>query len=375
MKCIHCGKDSKLKERTNGRCKHCQRPFAFEPTKQQGVSITDPGFQAAIVAATGQGRLAITARQLYYQTLRPQAGRERRRKEQQGSGGLIFGIVVGGFVFFACGVVGRVFPLRLAGLIAGVVILFTIVGWVMSRRSSRRAAGLSMAPQIDFARFQQDFLYRWQQVHGPIAKLLPPPTTANDGGGRSAHAEELQHYSFDRLLVCDRAETAAFLLANNLHTETNTPIISADGYPQAAYAQVLAMVRRNPNLQVFVLHDADTAGCLLPLQLREDPRWFPQPSMAIIDIGLRPRQVAARGGAIVLVPQGAATALPPGLERALTPGERAWLATGHRGELAAVPPARLLQTVYRAFTQSAQEVERQRAAAQRDPRGFFRTAM
>jgi hypothetical protein len=175
------------------------------------------------------------------------------------------------------------------------------------------------------------------------------------------------------LLVCDRAETAEFLLANNLHTETNTPIVSVDGYPQAVFGRVLAMVRRNPNLQVFALHDADVAGCQLPLRLREDPAWFPQPGVTIIDIGLRPRQVAGNGNAILTVQRGGAVALPPGLERLLTRGERAWLSTGHRAELAAVPPARLLQVVYRAFAKSAAEVERQRRAAARDPRGFFRT--
>ena len=373
MKCIYCGKDSKLKERATGRCKHCQRSFAFEPTKQQGAKITDPGFQAAIGAASGQGRLAFTARQLYYQALRPQVRREARGK-RSGRGGLMLGIALAALVFFACGVVGRVVPLWVATLIAGAIITGAFAIWAVAGGAADKLPHPSPRPPLSFARFQQDYLGRWQRAHGRIAKLLPDPSNAQGGGTTSAHADELRHYSFDRLLVCDRAETAAFLLANNLHTETNTPIVSVDGYPQAAFARVLAMVRSNPNLQVFALHDADVAGCLLPLRLREDANWFPQPSVAIIDIGLRPRQVAANANAVSAVQQDRPTTVPPDLDRLLTRGERAWLATGHRAELAAVPPERLLQIVYRAFTQSAGEIERQRAVAARDPRGFLRTA-
>jgi len=87
MKCISCGKDSKLKERGGGRCKHCQHAFAFEPTTQTGLTITDPGFQAAIAAVSERGRIAFTPRQLYYQALRPQT-RKVRSGKRSAAGGL-----------------------------------------------------------------------------------------------------------------------------------------------------------------------------------------------------------------------------------------------------------------------------------------------
>jgi hypothetical protein len=374
MKCIHCGKDSKLKERGGGRCKHCQRPFAFEPTTQKGLTVTDPGFQAAIAAVSERGRLAFTPRQLYYQALRPQARKEQGRK-RSAVGGLALAGIAGVFVFCACGPVLRVLPLWGAALLAGGLITLAVLVWALVGPVAQRLPRPASVPPLDLAHFRQDYLARWERAHGPVARLLPDTERARASGAGQAFAEELQGYSFDRLLVCDRAETAEFLIANNLHTETNTPIVSVDGYPQGVFERVLAMVRRNPKLVVFALHDADAAGCLLPLRLREEARWFPQSGVAIVDIGLRPRQVATSGNAIVSVQRGGAATLPPGLERVLTHGERAWLATGHRAELAAVPPARLLQVVYRAFTQSAAEVERQRAAAGRDPRGFFRTAV
>ncbi len=372
MKCISCAKDSKLKERGGGRCKHCQHAFAFEPTTQKGLTITDPGFQAAIAAVSERGRIAFTPRQLYYQALRPQT-RKARSGKRSAAGGLTLAFIGGAVVFCACGPVLKVLPLWGAALIAGGLITLAFLIWALAGPAARRLPQPASVAPIDFARFQREYLARWRKAHGPVERLLADVGKAKASGSETAFAEELQHYSFDRLLVCDRAETAEFLLANSLHTETNTPIVSVDGYPQAVFGRVLAMVRRNPHLQVFALHDADVAGCLLPLRLREDPAWFPQPGVTIIDIGLRPRQVAGNANAILTVQRGGATALPQGLERLLTRGERSWLATGHRAELAAVPPARLLQIVYRAFTKSAAEVERQQRAAARDPRAFFRT--
>jgi hypothetical protein len=50
MKCIHCGTDNKLKDRTanQGRCIKCQIPFVFEPTKVGDAKINDPMFVKGI---------------------------------------------------------------------------------------------------------------------------------------------------------------------------------------------------------------------------------------------------------------------------------------------------------------------------------------
>ncbi len=350
-------------------------PLRLRADQAKGLTLTDPGFQAAVAAVSERGRLAFTPRQLYYQTMRPHQRKERLRRRSP-AGGIILAVGLGLALFCASGPILKVLPLWGAALLAGAVITLGCLIWALVAPVAQRLPQPAAPPVIDFASFRHDYLMRWEKTHGPVAKLLAEKGQSQAGGVATAHADELQHYSFDRLLVCDRAETAEFLLANNLHTELNTPIISVDGHPRPVFERVLAMVRRNPQLQVFALHDADVAGCLLPLRLREDPRWFPQPGVTIIDIGLRPRQAAASARTIPVVQRDAnPTTVPPDLERLLTRGERAWLATGHRAELAALPPAKLLQIVYRAFTRSAAEVERQRTVAARDPRGFFRTAL
>ena len=50
MKCINCGTDNTLKDRTanQGRCTKCNHPFAFEPTSMGTIQITDPMFAKLI---------------------------------------------------------------------------------------------------------------------------------------------------------------------------------------------------------------------------------------------------------------------------------------------------------------------------------------
>ncbi|MCA1724435.1 MAG: hypothetical protein LC748_09360, partial [Thermomicrobia bacterium] len=228
------------------------------------------------------------------------------------------------------------------------------------------------AAPIPYTEFRDSLLTRWVRVHGTPPKMLPeggrPRTGARDG----AIETDIAQYSFDRILVCDTDETADMLVANNLHFETNTPIISIAGYPADAFARVMEMVRRNPALTVFTVHDADSQGCLLPLRMREEAAWFPQPSVTIIDIGLRPRHVATMPG-LITTRDVSRMGISAELTRLLSPGERRWLAAGEQVELAVFRPTRLLRAIYQTLNRTAEETERVRQMAVGDPRGFFTT--
>ncbi len=67
MKCINCGTDNNLKDRTanQGQCKQCQHQFAFEPTSAS-IKITDGMFAKFITTISANDTLFFTPKQLYY---------------------------------------------------------------------------------------------------------------------------------------------------------------------------------------------------------------------------------------------------------------------------------------------------------------------
>jgi hypothetical protein len=191
---------------------------------------------------------------------------------------------------------------------------------------------------------------------------------------------DLPDYTFARVLVTDSTSIAEMLVANAFHIFDDCPILSIDGYPPDTFATLLEMVRRNPDLDVYALHDASVAGCMLPLTLRTK-EWFPEPAARIIDLGLRPRQIGAmrlptwksrfrsafrdlsqwRGSRLLnaVVLSGPRQAVPESLQSMLDAEEVAWLEAGHYVELAFMTPERLMNSIRRAF--------RKEAAAAGDP--------
>src|SRR5207247_1475135 len=114
-------------------------------------------------------------------------------------------------------------------------------------------------------------LKKWSHNNCHMYKLLPAPKVA------STHANispEIKQYSFDRLIVCEHAAIAQFLIANNFHFENNCAVLSIDKYPHNIFATVMEMLRRNPSLKVYALHDASPAGVQLTHRLASDSDWF-----------------------------------------------------------------------------------------------------
>lgn len=69
MKCVQCGTDNNLQDRTenNGRCKECNHPFAFEPQNEEDkLRFTDPFFANAISQLSNNNSLYFTPKQFFY---------------------------------------------------------------------------------------------------------------------------------------------------------------------------------------------------------------------------------------------------------------------------------------------------------------------
>lgn len=183
-------------------------------------------------------------------------------------------------------------------------------------RLPRRPRFTVPAP-IAYGRFRRSLdRYRDQYGEPPglLAAPLTPPVVAEPAGGAPPSAPDLYDYGLPRLLVCQHADIAAMLLANELHMEAACAIVAAG----APLPEPLRWgLERAGAPEVLVLHDASPDGQAL-LEALPD-RLGPLGGATVTGLGLRPVHAAS----LHLV------------------------AEAGRAEVAAVNPARLLRTLRR----------------------------
>jgi hypothetical protein len=335
MKCIQCDTDNNLKDRTanQGRCKNCNHPFAFEPTTMEpNVKVTDGFFAKALADISANDTLYFTPQQLSY-LIQKRLGRKeilaaRASGIFSGFGVMLFGFFLGLNVFWAWFIL---LPLGIYAFVAGV--------FMLPRR-------MRFTPRTVSQTTLNTWLEQWQRVNPSPAKLLPPPGSAPV---LTPVDDDVTAYSFDRVLVCDSVAIAQLLIANNIHFEHNCAVLSITGYPRAIFATTMAMLRRNPDLQVIALHNCSPPGVALINELRTSPDWFLDSTPVIFDLGMLPRQIAAaRGQAYIQISADfaqAARVMPPEVSQQLTATELEWLEAGYFVDLESFTPKKLMQIV------------------------------
>ncbi|WP_293337750.1 hypothetical protein [Microcoleus sp. CAWBG58] len=406
MKCINCQTDNKLKDRTSrGRCMRCGHQFAFEPTTMTGVKITDPMFAKAIADISVNDTLFFTPKQLFYLL-------DRRSKPKIYDGfytipgyliiNIVSGIIVGSWtatIFSEWSIAFNLVMFLINTLLirqtfiasrsskypyqqrqkfaktlqvwGGIVLVFGIgfnllsssfplflassaIGMLSIYYGNQKIDKTPANNQnftIDSNQFQ-GWMNTWTEINS-LAKVLPSPRDTN---ANATVSPDVSAYSFDRLVVCDRPEIAQFLIANNFHFENNCAVLSITGYPQSIFDITMQMLRRNPELKVYALHDCTPKGIGLVDRLRTSPNWFPDNSAIIIDIGLLPRQIMAAGDNMFVLSseQNARDArqLSAQIRQDLSAEELQWLELGNYVELESFSPQKLIQILNRGIAGS-----------------------
>jgi len=337
MRCVKCTRNLLYKERSQKRCPHCEQVLVFEP--KTGDQITDRAFAEALDKLSDSGHLAWQPAQLHHAL----AKRHERKylRGQTGTGLLIMAFILG-IVFF-------IFkpwllqPLWLQSYLAGSALILSVIVFALR---SRPVMALE-ASQVKL------WLQRWQKVHGPPAGLieqarLPRPRQEQTD-------PSLLDYTVERAVICDKPETVDFLLANNLHIEQRCAILTLGGYPTERFEEIRQMLRRNPQLAVFVLHDASYNGCRLHQELIQNKDWFPG-SRRVWDIGIFPRHAQHFKGLWTPAQSPPSTAL-----LGYKPAELAWLQK-YRLSLMALPPPLLLKQLRKVFNHYSQQLSSAYAA-------------
>ncbi|NES25036.1 MAG: hypothetical protein F6K41_40550 [Symploca sp. SIO3E6] len=345
MKCIQCGTDNNLKDRTanQGRCKNCYHRFAFEPTTMSAKTrFTDQFFAKLLNDLSANNTLYFTPKQLFY-LLEKRLAKKQRKTE-------IGGTIGCGFILIIFGLFSIITPIGWLLLVIGVLVIF--LGWLQSQSKPKYPKTLLITQAMTEA-----WLERWNQANPTPEKLLQQPCQQSI---RVNIKPDIAAYSFDRLVVCDRAEIAQMLIANNFHFDNNCAVLSLTGYPQSIFEMTMQMLRNNPNLQVYGLHDCSPGGMKLVHQLQTDANWFAENNVVIVDVGLLPRQImATKQNMPIQVSEAsaaAAKALSTEIRQNLLPQELEWLESGNFVEIESFTPLRLMQILNSSIAKSNRNI-------------------
>lgn len=330
MKCIRCQTDSKYSERSSGACPKCRAKFAFEP--KNGDPFTDAAFAGAIDRVSAHDSVRYTEANLFYELAR----------KQKAAPGKVLAVAM---VAILTGVPGAFLSIALKSFIP-IFALFTVGAIAITFLVIAKPKAV---PALTYSAFQ-DFLARWKATHGTPTKLVQRVAPTLSKKERKALPKELATYSFDRAVICDRPETVDLLLANNFHFENNCAVLSVTHYPEAVFASVLEMLRRNPRIEVYALHDASVKGHGLARHLATSPEWF-RGIGRVTDVGILVRHAANMRGLWREVPKANHASFPD-----LSAAENAWVSQ-YELEIAAIRPEQIIKRLFRAMTQPGTQVD------------------
>ncbi|MFO0174019.1 MAG: hypothetical protein ACK51W_16315 [Aphanizomenon sp.] len=226
-----------------------------------------------------------------------------------------------------------------------IVVILGLLSIFLGTRQLRKVENLPQ--ELLFSSIDLDrWLIKWQQINGKVDKVL---TSQQEQIAPTSINPDITAYSFDRLVVCDSANIAKLLIANNFHFENNCAILSITGYPQSIFNTTMEMLRRNPDLKVYAIHDCSSKGVSLVHHLRTSEKWFLNSNVTIIDLGLLPRQIIASQGKMFTrfssQLKDESKKLSVDICQSLTADELAWLHTGNFVELESFTPQKLIQVL------------------------------
>ena len=264
MKCPQCSRNHRL-GKYGMKC-GCNYHFCFNPKAQGTLGLTDGKFLACVRAASQNDTTYFTRNQLYAVYCR------RLRKSPVTSlviGGVLL-MVAAGTYFIARHdnpeVRGVDYVLGVAGII---VIGF---GQYIARRE---------IPRQDF-----DFvLGKWLGQGRHLDRLLEQPSLHEPPP--EWNELDIYDYGVERLLIVEHDLLVDLFVKNGVHAEQRMLVISESGYPDYLMEVARRLLDEQPDLPVFLLHDATAHGTAMQARLLSSGM-LPVESHPLVDLGMRP---------------------------------------------------------------------------------------
>lgn len=281
MKCPAC--QASHRRRDGPQCSKCGRTFVFF---DRAAGITDYRLAQLLDKASAGGTQFFTTNQLatlWAQKIARTSGLGR--------------IIVGGLVVPAAGLAAIVNP---AGAMMAAALGIAGLGlgaWGVARRRNPHAPVEKVA----------GWVRAWTEAGHEIPQLLTRPGL--DAAPPQFPEHDIFDYGVERILVVQHDILVDLFVRNGLHTKERALVISERGYPRYLRGHAKELLRRSPELPVFLLHDADAEGLMMQGRL-ERSKLLPLAGHPVIDTGLSPREVGRIKKLRALGPARRANALP-----------------------------------------------------------------
>ena len=265
MKCPECGTNRKHKE---GMACSCGYKFILDPKKTPYVS--DGKFLALIRSVSGNDTYYFTRNQLYAQWC--------RRKNRHRIVAVVCLVIAAGMLSIPFMVGAKLVPMIFLSAM-GALLACIGIGILVS--------GPPKESEVD------NLLMTWQNAGGKIDKLIekprlqPPPPEWSE--------PDIYDYGVERLVIVERNLLVDLLVLNQFHAQQNALVISEKGYPEYLVDRARDALISNPELPVFLLHDATTIGMGMGERLATG-NMLPLDGHPVIDLGLFPKDVERMPG-------------------------------------------------------------------------------
>ena len=268
MRCVACEKDTKPlgKGTPPTWCGHCGHAFALN---RQFDGVADIFVKRAVDAVTANGEHRYLPEQLSYEIERRLATPSPLRRAV-------------GWIVLAVAVVAAFEFVHF-----WVAIFVAVFGIKFLPRLVKKLPGPKV-PRKDTAKVDvAQILKRYGQVNPSPHRISPDETAEHE---TSTALDGVIH---DRLLVCERADFAAFYLANEFHLQNACHVMSGAGDTVARKALVSAL-REPAAPEIFVVHDLTPRGLGFAESIDHGRDWFAGHAGAkVVDLGLSGGQARA----------------------------------------------------------------------------------
>ncbi|MFC1858404.1 hypothetical protein ACFL9U_10340 [Thermodesulfobacteriota bacterium] len=261
MKCPNCDANRKYKE---GMVCGCGYRFALNP--KEPPNLTDIAVKKIIDRISDLDTKYFTYNQLYAQIYRLIQKKKRR--------GCLVGSIVLCIISF---MVLLMFSIESESYLPFLFLIAIIAAIVWRYRRAPKVSPADVAKAIHV--YQASHLMD-KLVDGKQFLEMDP----------NGFDKEILQFAPERILIADRDDTVDMLLLNRFHFENKALILSAQKYPQPAFAACQYFLTKFPDLPVILVHDASKKGYQMKQRLLEDKSWNLE-EQNVEDLGLHPWDV------------------------------------------------------------------------------------